>query len=152
MLIMPYSFILFYYLQNTFIYTVSFNPHKKYCGKKRCNLVLWRGNLSSTKRWWDLNLGLPLFGASDLPHCTGLGEDLTKGLGGLLATMWQLSDLTLYSVNKVSIIFASLCPLEEQMHCQMIKTYEEFTCYLEQGLANFIYQGLDSKYFRFCEP
>lgn len=25
---------------------------------------------------WDLNLGLPLFRAYDLPHCTGLGEDL----------------------------------------------------------------------------
>lgn len=82
-------------------------------------------------------LGSTVVGAYDLPHCTGLG-DLTKGLGGLLATMWQLSDLTLYSVNKVRIIFASLCPLEEQMNCQMIKTYEEFPCYLEQGLANFI--------------
>lgn len=113
-LIMPYSFILFYYLQSTFIYTISFNPHKNTVKKSGIIPVLRSGNLSSTKRVVDVGFksGLPLFRACNLPHCAGL-EGLTKGSGGLLATMWQLSDLILDSVYKVSITSASLCPPEE---------------------------------------
>lgn len=47
------------------------------------------------------------------------------------------------------ITFASLFPLEEQMSCQMIKTYGEFPHYLEQRLANDTCKGLC---FRFSRP
>lgn len=62
----------------------------------------------------DLNLGLPLSRAYDLPHCTGLGENLTEGLGryaghrvatirfnSVLCKKWEL------------ITFAPLDPLEK---------------------------------------
>lgn len=131
-----------------------FNPHKNTVGEKRVIIwVLCWWNLSSTQRkWkWDLNLSLPLLRACDLPHYTELGEDLTEDLGGLLATVWQLSDLTLHSVYKVRITFASLCLLGEQLSCQMIKTFGEFPCYLDWDLANY-YKGLDSKYFMLYRP
>lgn len=87
------------------------------------------GNLSSSQRWgmWDLNLGLPLFRVYDLPHCTGLREDL-KGLGGSLAKVWQLSELTLYTKWELHLhLYAHL----KNMNCQVIKAHGEFSCYLE---------------------
>lgn len=88
--IIPYPFTLFHCLQSTFIYTVSFNPHKDTVRKRGIIPVLWRRNLSSTKRVVDVGFELksPIVQnlGSNLAHCTGI-EDLTKGLGWLLATV-----------------------------------------------------------------
>lgn len=81
--IMPYPFTLFHCLQSTFIYTVSFNPHKNTVRKRGIIPVL-----CSTKRMVDVGFELrsPIVQSlgSNLAHCTGV-EDLTKGLGWLLA-------------------------------------------------------------------
>lgn len=51
-------------------------------------------------------MGLPLFRASDLlPYCPGLAEDLAEVLGGSLAILCQLSDLTVFFVQSENYVW-----------------------------------------------